>query len=221
MLNDSSRRQFLLHGMTGVSAFWISANWPSLLAAADHARTQTKGAVAKKFEFFTPAEAVEVDAVCERILPADDTPGAREAGVIYFIDRALMTFAKDQRQVFRDGLPALQNLTKSMFPQRHLFSTATSDEQDQVLRRFGQQADGAPNVFASAPAVQNFFEVVRYLTIAGFLIDPDTRGNPAGVGWKLIGRERDHAFQPPFGYYDKQYAGWQPAPTDAKKSGDV
>jgi len=25
-------------------------------------------------------------------------------------------------------------------------------------------------------------------------------------------------FQPPFGYYDKDYAGWQPNPPDAEKS---
>jgi hypothetical protein len=221
MSSDSSRRQFLLQGLTGISGLWLSTNWAALLAAADHARTQAKAANPKKFEFFTPAEAVEIDAVCERILPADETPGAHDAGVIYFIDRALVTFAKDQQQAFRDGLPALQNLTKSMFPERALFSKATSDEQDQVLRSFGKQADGAPNVFASAPAAQNFFETVRYLTVAGFLIDPDTRGNPAGIGWKLIGRERDHAFQPPFGYYDKQYAGWQPTRTDQKQSGDA
>jgi hypothetical protein len=26
----------------------------------------------------------------------------------------------------------------------------------------------------------------------------------------VIGREREHMFHAPFGYYDKDYAGWQP-----------
>ena len=54
----------------------------------------------------------------------------------------------------------------------------------------------------------------------GFLIDPDSdkRGNRDGVGWKVIGREREHMFQPPFGYYDKDYPGWQPNPRDAEKT---
>ena len=66
-----------------------------MLAAATHARqaaAQSTGAY--KFEFFTPEEAAEVEAIAARIIPTDETPGAREAGVIYFIDRALVTFAE-------------------------------------------------------------------------------------------------------------------------------
>jgi hypothetical protein len=33
----------------------------------------------------------------------------------------------------------------------------------------------------------------------------------------VIGREPAHSFQPPFGYYDKDYPGWQPAPKMADK----
>jgi hypothetical protein len=51
------------------------------------------------------------------------------------------------------------------------------------------------------------------------LIDPDSDkgGNRDGVGWKVIGREREHTFQPPFGYYDKDYPGWQPLSKEAEK----
>jgi hypothetical protein len=54
----------------------------------------------------------------------------------------------------------------------------------------------------------------------GFLIDPDSdkRGNRDAVGWKLIGRAPGHMFQPPFGYYDKDYPGWQPNSPDTEKS---
>ena len=213
---DSSRRQFLFRGMTGASAVWLSANWPSLVAAASHARDQAKSSSPKKLEFLTSEEALEVEAVSERILPADDTPGAREAGVVYFIDRALLTFAKAEQKTLRDGLPALHALTRSMFPQYATFSRASAAEQDQILHRLDQQGDDGPGGFAAGPAGQNFFGAIRWLTVAGFLVDPDTRGNPAGIGWKLIGRDREHAFQPPFGYYDKDYPGWQPAPSSQK-----
>jgi hypothetical protein len=59
---------------------------------------------------------------------------------------------------------------------------------------------------------------VRVHTIVAFLVDPDSGGNRDGVGWKVIGREPEHIFQPPFGYYDKDYAGWQPNPPDAEKA---
>ncbi len=65
---------------------------------------------------------------------------------------------------------------------------------------------------------QTFFEALRVATISGFLIDPEAGlGNRGGVGWKVIGRELAHSFQPPFGYYDKDYPGWQPAPKMADK----
>ena len=37
----------------------------------------------------------------------------------------------------------------------------------------------------------------------------------------LIGRDREHAFQPPFGYYDKDYPGFQIAPATSKQGGDA
>ena len=216
MTQELNRRAFLLRAGTGLSAAWLSANWPALLAAANHARQAAKSTTPPKLEFFTPEQAAEIDAITARIIPTDDTPGAHEAGVVYFIDRALVSFATDQQQVLREGLPALHALTKSAFPQYSTFSEVSPDQQDKILHRFGQQADGGPNVFTTAPAAQNFFETLRWLTIAGFLIDPDTRGNPAGIGWKLIGRDRAHTFQTPFGYYDKDYPGWQPAPAPQK-----
>lgn len=216
MEQSFSRRRFLAGGVRGLSAVWISTHWPALLAAADHARHAVQSTTAAKFEFLSAEEAKEIDAIAARIIPADDSPGAHEAGVVYFIDRALVTFAKGLQQVFRDGLPALHAMTKSAFPQYSTFSEASPDQQDQVLLHFDRQADSGPNVFAPSPGAQNFFGTVRSLTIAGFLIDPDTRGNPAGIGWKLIGRDRAHTFQAPFGYYDKDYAGWQPAPASQK-----
>ena len=215
---DLTRRSFLSQGLAGISAACVSVQWPAILAAADFAHRAAQSSPPAKFEFFSPEQGVEIDAIAARIIPTTDTPGAHEAGVVYFIDRALITFAKGQQQVFRDGLPELQSLTKSLFPQYSTFSQASVEGQDQILQRFGRQDDGGPNVFAAGPAGQGFFETVRWLTVAGFLVDPDARGNPAGMGWKLIGRDREHMFQPPFGYYDKDYPGWQPNAGDTDKS---
>ncbi len=40
------------------------------------------------------------------------------------------------------------------------------------------------------------------------------RGNHDSVGWRVIAREREPTFQPPFGGYDKDYPGWQPGRRD-------
>lgn len=211
MVRDTSRRQFLLQSATGLSAAWISAQWPALVAASEHAHAAARSTEPQKLEFFTPAEAVEIVAISSCVIPSDDTPGAREAGVVYFIDRALAGFAADFQKTFRDGLPQLQDRVKELFPAVSKFSAATADEQDQILHSFDDEAPKrVARSFRPNPAAATFFETVRTFTIAAFLLDPDTRGNPEGVGWKLIGREREHTFQPPFGYYDKDYPGWQP-----------
>jgi gluconate 2-dehydrogenase gamma chain len=214
-----SRRHFLSRGITSLSAVWASARWPALVAAAKHARHAAQSAAPPKFEFFTVEEAKEVEAISARIIPSDDTPGAREAGVVYFIDRGLTTFAVADQKTYREGLPELQARVTEMFPGVSKFFSLTPDQQDEVLHSLddsGQQGQRQGR-FRSRPGAGNFFETVRQHTIMGFLIDPDFGGNHDGVGWKVIGREREHMFQPPFGYYDKDYPGWESAAKAAEK----
>src|SRR5213075_2193595 len=191
-----SRRRFLAQGAGGLSSVWVSAHWPALLAAATHARHAAQSAVAAKFEFF----------------------GAHEAGVVYFIDRALTTFGIDDQKTYREGLPELQARVAEMFPGTSRFSALAPEQQDEVLHSFDEQSPhGRQRRFRTSPGAQNFFETLRQHTIAGFLIDPDYGGNRDGAGWKVIGRAREYMFQPPFGYYDKDYSGWQPVAKEAEK----
>lgn len=217
MNNSLSRRRFLSHGISGLSSAWVTAHWPAVLSAADHAHRAAQSAAPPKFEFFSTEQAAEIDAVAARIIPTDGTPGAREAGVVYFIDRALTTFASGDQKTYKAGLPELQARVRELFPAVERFSAATPEQQDEVLRSLDDHAPVPARPFRPRPAAQSFFETLRQHTIAGFLIDPDAGGNRDGVGWKVIGREREHMFQPPFGYYDKDYPGWQPLPKDADK----
>ncbi len=217
-MNESvSRRNFLSRSITGLSAVWVSTHLPALVAAADHAHRAASSATPPKFEFFTPEQAAEIDAITARIIPTDDTPGAREAGVVYFIDRGLSTFAADDQKTYREGLPELQARVTEMFPGAARFSGLTVDQQDAVLHSFDENPAAGRRPFRARPGAQSFFETLRQHTIAGFLIDPDYGGNHDGVGWKVIGREREHMFQAPFGYYDKDYPGWQPVGKEADK----
>ena len=219
MQDALSRRQFLFHSVSGVSITWVATHWPAVLAAARHAQNSAQSAVPPRFEFFTPDLATEVEAVTARIIPTDQTPGAREAGVVYFIDRALATFASGDRKLYTEGMAELQARAREMFPGVEKFSVATAEQQDEILRSLDKNAASIGRPFRPRPRGQNFFETLRQHTIAGFLIDPDSdrRGNRDGVGWQLIGREREHMFQPPFGYYDKDYPGWQPAAAEPEK----
>jgi len=214
------RRTFLSRSAAGISAAWLTANWPAMASAATHAHAAVAAPAPAKFEFFTPEEAAEIEAMTSRIIPTDETAGAKEAGVVYFIDRALVTFASDSQKMYREGLADTQALLTEKFPGVKKFSSASSEQQDAVLEAL---SNSKPKVTASrrnrmGAGAQPFFDTLRYHTIAGFLIDPDSdrRGNRDGVGWKVIGRDREHVFQPPFGVLDKDYPGWQPAGSEKK-----
>jgi gluconate 2-dehydrogenase gamma chain len=192
--NELDRRRFLFAGLRGAGGAWVSLHWPAIMAAADHAAHMREGVAPAKLEVLSAEQATEIEAAASRIIPTDETPGARDAGVIYFIDRALATFASDQRDDYEKGLPVLQAKMQELFPGAPKFSQATFDQQDAVLKAL----EGEP-----------IFELLRTHTVMGFLADPARGGNRGEVGWKLIGFDDSPAFAPPFGYYDRDYPGWQ------------
>jgi len=56
-------------------------------------------------------------------------------------------------------------------------------------------------------------EVPATLSLAtglGMLASPKYGGNFRGSGWKMLGFVDQHAFAPPFGYYDREYTGFVP-----------
>lgn len=189
---DLNRRRFLLSGLRGAGGLWASLEWPAILAAAQHAAHMRDAVPPAKLEVLSSEEAVEIEAAACRIIPSDDTPGAREAGVIYFIDRALATFAADQRDAYARGLPVLQAKTREMFSNVTRFSQATPDQQDAVLKALEEQP---------------IFELIYEYTVMGFLSVPERGGNRGKVGWKQIGFDDSPASAPPFGYYDRDYSG--------------
>jgi gluconate 2-dehydrogenase gamma chain len=229
VITELDRRQFLSRGLATLGATWTAVQWPAVLSAAEHAHKVVAFPENQKWEFFTPAEAKEIEALASCIIPSDGTPGAREAGVVYFIDRALVTFSVDEQQRYRQGLPEIQKRVTELFPGVALFSAATPEQQEAVLASLDEASDKtAPQRpqrlrYRPSPA-QPLFETLRVHTIAGFLIDPeaDRKGNRGGVGWTVIGRELSHSFKPPFSQIDKDYPGWQPAstPLSVKKYAD-
>ncbi len=196
-----TRRQFLSAGMSLTSAGFLALNWPDIAAAAEHADHMAHGADAAAaptgFTTLTAEEATEVEAIASQIVPSGDSPGAREAGVVYFIDRALGTFFAAELPAFRKGLAGFQRD----------FAAHGSDG-----KRFSQV--GAARQCAWLHEVENspFFNTVRRLTLVGLVALPKYGGNRDKLGWKLLGFEDRHFWQPPFGHYDAGYAGFEPYP---------
>ena len=66
--------------------------------------------------FLSQAELADVDAIAAQIIPTDATPGAREAGVALFIDRALATFFGRMAPDFRSQLAAFRLHCQARYP---------------------------------------------------------------------------------------------------------
>ena len=130
----------------------------------------------------TREQLAELEAIAARILPSDDgTPGAREAGVVGFIERALTTFWAERRPLVEAGLADLGMRAGG------LFAALPAERQDAILR----DIEKSP-----------FFEIMRLATIIGMFADPSYGGNRAQAGWKLLGFDPRGIWQPPFGAYD-------------------
>jgi len=184
-----NRRDFLGTVSAGVGGAWVSANWPAIASAASHAAHAVASPGTVRLRALSPEEAIEIEAMAIRILPSDDGPGAREAGVIYFIDRALETFLRDYRPLVTSGLAELGTTVAARHPGAGTFSALGPAEQDELLHSI----EGG-----------EFFGSIRRATIAGFLANSSYGGNRESVGWQWIGFEDRFVWQPPFGYYDRE-----------------
>lgn len=135
-------------------------------------------------------DARELETMAACIVPTTDTPGAKEAGVIYFMDTVLGSSRADMLESIRAGLADLEARARFARSDAHFLSDLNESEQIQLLTEI-QDTD--------------FFQDVRLLTLGGLLAHPDYGGNRDRIGWKLIGFEDQFSWQPPFGYYDEHY----------------
>jgi gluconate 2-dehydrogenase gamma chain len=179
------RRHFLtLSGATlgGVVVYSLDRK-VSLLKANE--KTENK-VIRIPLRFFDEAESLLVAAAVSRIFPSDESgPGAKEAGVVIYIDRQLAgPYGRDRyrytqgpfeeaapefgyqgkatpREIYREGLKGLKG-----------FDRWSADDQDAALERIEKTT---------------FFNLLRQHTMEGMFCDPVHGGNAEMVGWQLIG----------------------------------
>ena len=197
--NDNSRRSFLRSSGSWLGSAWVVAQWPAIAAAAHHADKMPAAATPAALHYFNVADAADVDAVCAQIVPSGATPGAREAHALYFIDQSLTTYFAAMAPGYAAGLAEFQAKFRAANPAQKSFAAAHTDIQTAFLKGNDQTP---------------FFETTRMLTVLGMFSSPKYGGNYQGAGWKLLGFADQHAFAPPFGYYDAEYKGFVPYSTE-------
>ena len=181
---NTSRRQWLSTCLT-------LPVLPQVLAAQKHAREALDSA-SGEFAFFDGSTAADVEALAAQIIPSVDGPGAKEAGVVYFIDHALVTFASERRDEFQAGLAETTQKRQELFTGSTSIAALTDEQRTKLMH---------------AIETSSFFELLRTLTVLGFLGDPSYGGNKDQAAWKQIGFQPQMAYEHPFGYYDAEVTG--------------
>jgi gluconate 2-dehydrogenase gamma chain len=136
--------------------------------------------------FFDEMEALIVASAVARIFPSDESgPGAKEAGVVVYIDRQLAgpygrdrdrylqgPFEEGMREVGYQGKATRREIYREGVKKLSGFERLPTAEQDAALKQI---------------ETTEFFAMLRQHTIEGMFSDPMHGGNIDMVGWQLIG----------------------------------
>jgi len=187
--HDEARRAFLKGAALGASAVAGAGFMPRALAQTPEQHSSTIASTAQTHAhgaghcaFFNDDDAVTVAALTERLMPGEtDKPGARDAGVIDYIDLALAGAYSDLQDFYRRGLAALDAYCHNAYKQS--FAQLDAARQDAVITALEQ---GKATGF-TWPSSQAFFNTLRTHTMEGMFADPIYGGNKDFAGWRLVG----------------------------------
>jgi gluconate 2-dehydrogenase gamma chain len=163
MAGQSIQRREVLRILTlaaGAATFPGFSKWSFACGHIGNAATQIKPATYAPL-FFSAPEYALMERLTDIIIPSDDTPGAREAGVSEFIDLMVSRDSHLQKQ-FRNGLTWLN--THSNKKQGKQFLRLSALQQADLLEPLAYKA----KFRAGDEAGRDFFKLAREYTVMGF-----------------------------------------------------
>jgi len=203
---SKNTRRDILRTTAGAGSVAI-ASWFCPQARAAKGDSLAPHPVASRaLSYFTSPEFAFTEAAVSRLIPADELgPGAKEAGVTFFIDQQLAgPFGRAETwymqgpwkegtpeqgyqlkltpaQLYRVGIQYIDDYCRRKFNKK-LFAELGAEDQDKILHSLEKgEID-----LAGAPA-KEFFAMLWQNTNEGFFADPFYGGNRDFAGWKLIG----------------------------------
>ena len=179
------RRQFLVLSAASIGGVLVY----SLDRRASRVFAQEKSPQTLKIplRFFIESEALIVAAAASRIFPSDDSgPGAKEAGVVIFIDRQLGGPYGRDRYRYTQG-PFDENAAPEFGYQGKATPRETYREGLKGLKGFDRLSPEDQDKQLGQIETSHFFALLRQNTIEGMFCDPLHGGNADMVGWQLVG----------------------------------
>lgn len=193
-------RKAMLASSTAIVSSWFGGR--QALAEGNPLLPETPD----KYSFFTQDELAFLNAALDRLIPSDDLgPGARAAGVVFFIDQQMASpYGRAERwymqgpwregtkqqgyqlkltpaQLYRHAIAAIDSYCMAHYGNK-VFAQITAQQQDDVLHAMDEgklQMQDAP--------LKEFMSMLWDNTKEGYLADPMYGGNRNFAGWKLVG----------------------------------
>jgi gluconate 2-dehydrogenase gamma chain len=135
-----------------------------------------------KWRVLTEQESSLLDALVEQIIPTDDWPGGRDAGVTNFIDKQLAgPYFRFQDSYLR-GMQAIQETCKAKFQKR--FEQLPWEEQTRFLNNM--EAGKLDGLNWEKGFDRQFFRLIRDHSMQGFYGSPRHGGNKNNVSYKMM-----------------------------------
>lgn len=176
------------------------------IARADALTSTSHTGVSRSLSYFTASEFAFVEVAVDHLVPADELgPGAKDAGVAFFIDQQLAgSFGRAETwymqgpwkegapeqgyqlkltpaQLYRVSIQGIDDYCRQMFNQK-TFIELDAENQEKFLHSL----EKGEIKLANTPA-KEFFAMLLQNTNEGFFADPLYGGNQDFIGWKLIG----------------------------------
>jgi len=164
----------------GGTLLYTLAREPFRLQAQD-------GNVKVPLRFFSAGEARVIAAASERIFPSDATgPGAKEAGVVIYIDRQLAGPYGADKYRYTKG-PFVESVPEHGYQGKE----NPRETYKQGIAKLGVNSDelAVEEQIQKLQSMENthFFRLLRAHTVEGMFCDPMHGGNVGLIGWQLVG----------------------------------
>lgn len=190
------RREILRYiGIAAVAASFPGFSRWAFACPAGHAQASTPKSPSQPYKplFFSEDQFRMVEHLAEMIIPEDDTPGAKQAGVAEFIDfmvanRVPVSNSRDIRSTddaieagneaqnrFVAGLDWINARSQSLF--KHDFMQCAPEEQNSLLEELAYKEKFKPTTESG----REFFQMIRTYTVVGYYtteIGLETLGDP-------------------------------------------
>jgi gluconate 2-dehydrogenase gamma chain len=151
---------------------WLTMKRRSFVAAAAVTAAACRRSPPSPWRTLTESEARTLGVLCDEIIPADEFPGAEQAGAVRFLDIQLTRHYRKHRDSYRQSLARAEAISHQRFGR-------------------GPEKLAAPERLWLAKEVERsdpaFFAMLVAHTMQSFYGSPRHGGNREAASWRMLG----------------------------------